>query len=104
MKIDVPISAQSVVSVKGQTVIPKEIREALGIKAGTKLSWTVKGRSIYVFPVPEDPVHALMGILKDSGYTFEDFLRERNEERKRERVQEEKEEQRWRGMSSTPQQ
>jgi len=95
---------KSVVSVRGQTVIPKEVREALGISAGTKLSWIVKGKSAMVFPVPDDPVRALMGILKDSGYTYSDFLRERNEERKRERIQDEKEERRWRGMSSTPQQ
>jgi hypothetical protein len=44
-----------------------------------------------------------MGILKDTDYTYEDFLRERNEERERERMQEEKEAERWRATSSTPQ-
>ncbi len=94
---------KSVVSERGQTVIPKEIREALGLKPGTKLNWAVRNKTILVFPVPDDPITALMGILKDSPYTFEDYLRERNEERKRERIQDEKEERRWRGMSSTPQ-
>lgn len=102
MKIEIPIHGKSVVSTKGQTVIPKEIREALGIKAGTKLDWVVKGRHAIVFVVPDDPVGALMGILEDSDYTFDDFIRERNEERKRERVLEEKEDQRWRDTSSTP--
>ena len=90
---------QSVVSVRGQTVIPKEIRKALGIKEGAKLSWIVKDNHIVVVPIPEDPVGALRGILKDSGYTFEDFMRERNEERERERMLEEKEDQRWRDTS-----
>ena len=49
--------------------------------------------------MPDDPVKALTGILKDSGYTYEDFMRDRNEERKRERLQEEREERRWRGTS-----
>jgi AbrB family looped-hinge helix DNA binding protein len=92
---------KSVVSVRGQTVIPKAVREALGIKPGAKLRWVVKGRSATVFAVPDDPVGALMGILKDSGYTYEDFLRERNEERKRERLKDEEEERRWQATSST---
>jgi AbrB family looped-hinge helix DNA binding protein len=94
---------KSVVSTKGQTVIPKEVRDQLGIKAGSKLDWVVKERQAIVFLVPDDPVRALMGILKDSDYSFDDFMRERNEERKRERVVEEKEEA-WRATSSTPRQ
>jgi len=91
---------QSLVSVRGQTVIPKEVRKALGVKAGAKLTWIIKDRSAVVFPVPVDPVAALQGILKDSGYTFEDFMSERNEERKRERLEEKEEEGRWRATSS----
>lgn len=91
----------SVVSSKGQTVIPHEIREALGITAGTRLHWFLKGKKVSFFVVPDDPVAAAMGLLKDSGYTFDDFMRERNEERRQERIQEEKEEKRWRHTSST---
>ena len=36
-----------------------------------------------------------------SGYTFEDFMHERNEERKRERLMDKEEEGRWRATSST---
>ena len=95
------IRGKSVVSSKGQTVIPKEVREAMGLKEGTQLSWSVKGRQAYVFAVPDDPVEALRGILKRDGYTFEDYMRERNEERKAERLKEEREEH-WRATSSTP--
>ena len=94
---------QSVVSVKGQTVVPKEVREALGIKTGTKLTWYVKEHSAIVYAVPDDPVRAAMGMLKGSGFTYEDFMRVRNEERKRERLKEEEEERRWRDTSSTHQ-
>jgi AbrB family looped-hinge helix DNA binding protein len=100
MKIEIPIRAQSAVSSKGQTVIPKEIREALGLKEGQKLAWTLRGEMLTVFPIPEDPVRALRGILKGHG-TYDDWLRERNEERERER-QKEAEEELWRASSSTP--
>jgi AbrB family looped-hinge helix DNA binding protein len=100
MKIEIPIRAQSVISTKGQTVIPKEIREALGLKEGQKLAWTLRGGKLTIFPLPADPVRALRGILKGHG-TYEDWLRERNEERERER-QKDAEEEKWRAMSSTP--
>lgn len=76
---------KSVVSVRGQTVVPKEVREALGIKPGTMLSWSVKNGSVVVQPLPDDPIGALKGILRDSGYTFEQFLAERQAERAAER-------------------
>lgn len=91
---------KSIVSVRGQTVIPKEVREALGIKAGTKLNWVLKDGSASVSPIPADPVRALRGILKGKG-TYADWLRERNEERDRERKAEEQGERRWRATSST---
>ena len=82
-------------------MVPKQIREALGIKPGTKLRWVLKGRSVVVLAVPEDPVRALRGILKGHG-TYEEWLAERNQERARERELEEEEEKRWRATSSTP--
>ena len=82
---------KSVMSTKGQTVIPKEIREALGLKPGTKLAWSLNDRSVTVIPIPSDPVRALRGLLKGTGYTYDDFLRERNEEREQERKAEEEE-------------
>src|SRR5690349_21799035 len=92
---------KSVISIKGQTVIPKEVRDAMGLKEGVELKWIVKGHHAMVFAIPDDPVEALRGVLKDSGYTFEDFLRERNEERKYERLLEEREETDWQDTSST---
>ena len=42
------IQAKSRATSKGQTTIPKEIRDALGIKDGTELSWTLNGRELNV--------------------------------------------------------
>ena len=73
---------QSKVSARGQTVIPWEIRKTLGITPNTVLHWQVQDGAILVYPVPSDPVKASLGILKGRG-TFQEFLRERNEERAR---------------------
>lgn len=83
---------KSKVSVRGQTVIPKEIRQALGIKPNTRLYWKLQDGAVLVRPLPEDPVRASLGILRGKG-SFEEFLRERNEERARERELEERYEQ-----------
>jgi len=101
MKIEIPVRAQSVVSTKGQTVIPKEIRDALGLKEGQKLGWILRGGVLRVIPIPEDPVRAVMGILKGHG-TYEEWMAERNAEREQERLKDEEEMRRWRATSSTP--
>ncbi len=71
---------ESIVSVRGQTVIPKEIRDELGIEPGTKLRWRVRNGTLVVVPASHNPVRALIGVLKGKGST-EDLLRERREER-----------------------
>ena len=75
----------SSVYARGQTVIPKVIREAAAIQYGTRLHWEVREGVIQVTPIPQRPVQALRGILKGTGYTFEQFMQERQAERQRER-------------------
>lgn len=79
---------QTTVSVRGQTVIPQEIREQFGIKPNTKLAWSTRNGVIVVVPIPEDPVAASVGILAGRGYTLDDFLKERDQERELERKRE----------------
>lgn len=38
---------------KGQIVIPKEIRDALGIDTNVTLNITIAGKGIYIYPVEE---------------------------------------------------
>ncbi|HZA23855.1 MAG TPA: AbrB/MazE/SpoVT family DNA-binding domain-containing protein [Dehalococcoidia bacterium] len=74
---------QSKVSVRGQTVIPGEIRKALDITPDTVLRWEIEDGVVLVYPVPKDPVRAALGVLKGKE-TFERFIRDRVEERARE--------------------
>ncbi|HVC32263.1 MAG TPA: AbrB/MazE/SpoVT family DNA-binding domain-containing protein [Chloroflexota bacterium] len=75
------------VSVRGQTVVPREIREALGIGPRDTLDWELRDGVIVVYPLPADPVRASLGILKGR-VTLRDFLLDREEERARERAAE----------------
>ena len=90
---------QSVVSVRGQTVIPKEIRKALGIKQGTKLFWVVKDDWVMLRPLPDDPIGAMKGALKDLKFSTADLLAERRADRDKEEAKVEEMLRRWR---STP--
>ncbi len=91
---------ESKVYERGQTVVPKMIREALAVEEGTTLMWQVKEGMAQVVAIPQDPVGALRGILKGNGPTFEEFLADRNAERQRERELEAAEERRWRTYST----
>ncbi len=44
------IQLQSTVTSKGQTTIPKELRDALGIKEGTPLRWKLENGVLTVRP------------------------------------------------------
>lgn len=75
---------KSKVSVRGQTVIPIEIRKELGITTETTLQWRLRNGAIVIYPIPKDPVAASVGILKGKGPTTADLLEERKRERERE--------------------
>jgi bifunctional DNA-binding transcriptional regulator/antitoxin component of YhaV-PrlF toxin-antitoxin module len=79
---------ESSVYARGQTVIPKAIREAAAIAYGTKLRWDVHEGVIRVIPIPQHPARALRGILKGTGMTYEMFMQERQKERQLEQQQE----------------
>ena len=78
---------KTTVSVRGQTVVPREIRERMGIVPQTKLKWEIRGNLIVVYPIPPDPIQAAVGMLKGQGPTVDDLLSERRRERQREQEQ-----------------
>ena len=80
---------KTTVSARGQTVVPQEIREQMGIVPQTRLEWKIREGVIVVYPIPPDPIQAAVGLLKDRGPTTYDLLAERQQERHREQGQEE---------------
>lgn len=72
----------SVISKRGQTVVPAYIRNCFQIKVGDKLVWLFDGEMIVVVPVPADPVGALRGIARGERL-LERLLQERGKDRNR---------------------
>ncbi len=65
---------------KGQIIMPKEIRDKLGIKPGTALSVKLVDDHVEIRPLPDDPIEFLTGIFKDHPRSM---ARELLEERKK---------------------
>ena len=81
---------RTTVSVRWQTVIPQEVREALRIEPNSKLDWEVKEGVILVHPIPADPVRAALGFFRDLDSPkrpslTDELLVERRKDRERER-------------------
>jgi len=51
-------------SSKGQVVIPAEVRERLGIKAGTRIAVRVEKNYLILEPINEAYIRAIRGSLK----------------------------------------
>lgn len=54
-------------SSKGQTTIPKEIRDSLGMKPGDRMTFTLMPDATVVMRVKNKSVTALAGMLKKKG-------------------------------------
>ena len=52
------------VSTKGQMVIPAELRDALDLKAGTKVALQLEGKAILLQPITEEFIDSIPGSLK----------------------------------------
>ena len=60
------MSSSAKMSSKHQIVVPREAREALGLRPGDRLLVTVAGDVIEMRAEPNDVVTALEGLLSDS--------------------------------------
>jgi len=72
------------VSSKGQLVIPKEIRDILGIKPKQKVILKVVKDHAVIEPLPDDPVEYFCGIFKEGTSLTRTLLKERKEDKRRE--------------------
>ena len=61
------MGADSTLTSKGQTTIPKAIRDSLGLKPGDKITFTVMPNGTVQMRVKNKRVTALAGILRKPG-------------------------------------
>ena len=71
------------VSTKGQFVIPSEMRAALGIEPGTRISVTQDGTRIVLEPVSEELVDQTRGVFAGGPSLSDDLKRERRRSKDR---------------------
>jgi AbrB family looped-hinge helix DNA binding protein len=79
---------RTVVSSKGQVVIPAELREQLGLQKGTPATWREEGGQLVLTPMTEQRLRKIMGFLKPAPgepSMFEESFAERAREREREK-------------------
>jgi AbrB family looped-hinge helix DNA binding protein len=79
---------RSVVSSKGQVVIPAELRQRLSLEKGTPATWSEEGGRLVLTPMTERQLDEIMGFLKPARgepSMFEESFAERERERKREK-------------------
>ena len=56
---------QSAITSKGQTTLPKSVREALGVRAGDRIRYVILDNEVRILPVR--PIGRLFGALKHDG-------------------------------------
>jgi AbrB family looped-hinge helix DNA binding protein len=79
---------QTTISSKGQVVVPAELREQLGLKKGTRATWTEERGRLILMPITERMLDEIQGLLKPGPgepSMFEELFKERERERERER-------------------
>ncbi len=71
-----PIESSRVVSDRGQTVIPKSIRDYMDLQVGDKVVWTVNEHgAVMVNSIKKKSIMDLKGIVKKE-FTLEDLDKE----------------------------
>jgi AbrB family looped-hinge helix DNA binding protein len=74
----------TIVTTKGQIVIPSKIRQRLKIKRGTKLYIEERGNELILKPVTPEYFERIAGVLPTKGKLSKALLEERAKDKERE--------------------
>ena len=72
----------SVLTSKGQLLIPKRLRNKYGIKSGIKVAFEETSHGLIIKPMDEHYFESLAGLLKDSLPSTAEFMKMKQEEKK----------------------
>jgi AbrB family looped-hinge helix DNA binding protein len=67
-------------SPKGQVVIPKEMRDRLGMKPGSLVEITLTQEGVEIRPLPENPITALRGSVPGAASLATKLMKEHRRE------------------------
>ena len=70
-------------TVKGQVVIPADLRKKYHIQKGSRLAILDRGGEIILKPLGNDPIHQGLGMVKEGRSALKELLRDRMFEAKR---------------------
>lgn len=73
----------TIVTTKGQIVIPSKIRQRLKIKRGTKLYIEERGNELILKPVTPEYFERIAGVLQTKGKLSKALLEERAKDKER---------------------
>lgn len=71
----------TIVTTKGQIVIPIEIRKKYGLKVGTKIRFDDEDGEIKLVPITEEIIKKNVGLLKSRGKLIKALKKEKEIER-----------------------
>jgi len=72
------------ISLKGQILLPKRIRNKYGVKPGGKVLILEQAEGLLIKPAPDNPLEAACGFLKGDFSLTDDLLKEHDKENRHE--------------------
>ena len=78
---------ETVLSSKGQVVLPVELMEKRKIIPGSRFAVKETPYGFLLVPIPKDPIKALRGIAKGMGITYEEIKEMRRRDDKHDRAE-----------------
>lgn len=73
----------SVLTAKGQIVVPRKIRRKMNLKPGTKIAFVEKGEDILIKPLDKSYFEKFIGLTKGGGSLIDELMKEKAKERER---------------------
>lgn len=71
----------SIVTSKGQVVIPAKIRRKFGIQIGTKIQFAEENGEIIMIPITDETIDSNIGLFNSGGKLLKSLLEEKRKEK-----------------------
>ena len=71
----------SIVTVKGQIVVPAKFRKKFGIKKGTKIAFIEQNNKLIIQPLDKSYFESLAGMLGSEGDMLKSLMEDKKQER-----------------------